>query len=96
AWSANIFSTVGDMFPKKAIATITGIGGMAGGVAAFIINKVSGKLFDYAGDTQMELFGFKGEAAGYFIIFCFCAVAYLIGWVVMKLLVPKYKPISDL
>ncbi|KAA6315402.1 Hexuronate transporter, partial [termite gut metagenome] len=96
AWSANIFSTVGDMFPKKAIATITGIGGMAGGVGAFIINKVSGKLFDFAGNTQMELFGFKGEAAGYLIIFCVCAVAYLIGWVVIKLLVPKYKPISDL
>ena len=48
AWSANIFSTVGDMFPRKAIATITGIGGMAGGVSSFIINKASGVLFDYA------------------------------------------------
>ena len=48
AWSANIFSTIGDMFPKTAIATVTGIGGMAGGVGAFIINMGSGKLFDYA------------------------------------------------
>lgn len=48
AWSANIFSTVGDMFPKKAIATITGIGGMAGGIGSFIINKSSGLLFDHA------------------------------------------------
>ncbi|UBB88660.1 MFS transporter [Candidatus Kaistella beijingensis] len=48
AWSANIFSTVGDMFPKKAIATITGIGGMAGGIGSFLINKGSGKLFDFA------------------------------------------------
>ncbi|WP_267404140.1 MULTISPECIES: MFS transporter [unclassified Chryseobacterium] len=48
AWSANIFSTVGDMFPKKAIATITGIGGMAGGIGSFIINKSSGVLFDHA------------------------------------------------
>lgn len=48
AWSANIFSTVGDMFPKKAIATITGIGGMAGGVGSFLINKGSGVLFDYS------------------------------------------------
>lgn len=48
AWSANIFSTVGDMFPKRAIATITGIGGMAGGIGSFIINKSSGVLFDYA------------------------------------------------
>lgn len=96
AWSANIFSTVGDMFPKKAIATITGIGGMAGGVGSFLINKGSGVLFDHAGQTQMEFMGFKGEEAGYFIIFCICAVAYLIGWSVMKTLVPKYKPITDL
>lgn len=96
AWSANIFSTVGDMFPKKAIATITGIGGMAGGVGAFLINKGSGVLFDYAGETQMTFMGFKGEEAGYFIIFSICAVAYLIGWFVMKTLVPKYQPITDL
>ncbi len=96
AWSANIFSTVGDMFPKKAIATITGIGGMAGGVGSFLINKGAGKLFDFAGNTQMQFMGFKGEESGYFIIFCICAVAYLIGWVVMKSLVPKFKPITDL
>ena len=93
AWSANIFSTIGDMFPKSAIATITGIGGMAGGVGSFFINKGSGILFDYAGNTQMQFLGFKGEEAGYFIIFSICAVAYLIGWIVMKTLVPKYKPI---
>jgi len=96
AWSANIFSTVGDMFPKKAIATITGIGGMAGGVGSFVINKSSGVLFDYAGQTQMVFMGFKGEEAGYFIIFSICAVCYLIGWSVMKALVPEYKPITDL
>lgn len=96
AWSANLFSTVGDMFPKKAIATITGIGGMAGGVGAFIINKGSGVLFDFAARTNMTFMGFRGEEAGYFIIFSICAVAYLIGWTFMKTLVPHYKPITDL
>ncbi|TCN72800.1 MFS transporter [Acetobacteroides hydrogenigenes] len=96
AWSANIFSTIGDMFPKKAIATITGIGGMAGGIGSFLINKGSGVLFDYAKVSEMQLLGFKGEEAGYFIIFSICAVAYLIGWVVMKTLVPKYQPINNL
>lgn len=96
SWSANIFSTVGDMFPKKAIATITGIGGMAGGVGSFIINKGSGVLFEYAGRTQMQFVGFQGKEAGYFIIFSVCAIAYLIGWIVMKALVPKYQPITDL
>ena len=94
AWSANIFSTVGDMFPKKAIATITGIGGMAGGIGSFIINKGSGVLVDYTGKNQIVFMGFKGEEAGYFIIFSICAVCYLIGWTVMKTLVPKYKVIE--
>jgi len=96
AWSANIFSTVGDMFPRKAIATVTGIGGMAGGVSSFLINKGSGVLFDYAGQTHMVFMGFRGESAGYFIVFSICSVAYLIGWAIIKLLVPKYQPITDL
>lgn len=96
SWSANIFSTVGDMFPRSAIATITGIGGMAGGIGSFLINKGSGMLFDYAAETKMKLLGFEGIESGYFIIFSICAVAYLIGWRIMKSLVPAYKPITDL
>ena len=94
SWSANIFSTIGDMFPKGAIATITGIGGMAGGIGSMLLQKVAGNLFVYAGETNMAFLGFEGKPAGYFIIFCFCAIAYLIGWVVMKSLVPKYKPVT--
>jgi ACS family hexuronate transporter-like MFS transporter len=96
AWSANIFSTIGDMFPKKAIATITGIGGMAGGIGSFVINLGSGRLFDYAASTHLTFLGFTGKEAGYFIVFSFCAVAYLIGWTIMRALVPKYEPITDL
>jgi len=94
SWSANIFSTVGDSFPKSAIATVTGIGGMAGGIGSTIINKGSGVLFTYAGNTQMQFMGFTGKEAGYFIIFSICAVAYLIAWLVMKSLVPKMKVID--
>ena len=96
AWSANLYSTVSDMFPKSTVATITGIGSMAGGIGSFLINKGSGMLFTYA-EGQGEAFafmGFDGKPAGYMIIFCICAVAYLIGWIIMKLLVPKYKPIE--
>lgn len=117
SWSANIFSTVGDMFPRTAIASITGIGGMAGGIGSMILQKVAGNLFVYASGTTMvdgkevemtkelleqgaqfvhpamTFMGFEGKPAGYFVIFCVCAVAYLIGWVIMKALVPKYKPI---
>ncbi len=94
SWSANIYSVVGDMFPKSTIATIIGIGGMAGGIGSFLINLFSGKLFDYAAETNMTFMGFEGKPAGYFIIFCICGVAYLIGWCIMKALVPKYKIIN--
>ena len=95
SWSANIFSTTGDMFPKSAVATITGIGAMAGGVGSFLINKGSGMLFDHAANLgeAFQFMGFTGKPAGYMIIFCICAVAYLIGWSVMKTLVPKYSPV---
>ena len=95
AWSANLFSTIGDMFPKSTIATITGIGAMAGGCGSFLINKGAGVLFDYAAGQgeAFTFFGFSGKPAGYMIIFCICAVAYLLAWAIMKALVPKYKPI---
>jgi ACS family hexuronate transporter-like MFS transporter len=138
SWSANIFTTVGDMFPKKAIATITGIGGLAGGLGSTLINKGSGVLFDFTQrnwslingqsllekypqflnpETEKIFLKEKGVAnlgdflkslsesgdtvvnglnSGYMIIFSICAVCYLIGWVVMKTLVPKYRPITDL
>lgn len=94
SWSANIYSVAGDMFPKSTIATIIGIGGMSGGVAAFLINFFSGRLFDYAAATNMQFMGFEGKPAGYFIIFCICGSSYLFGWIIMKLLVPKYKVIE--
>ena len=96
AWSANIFSTIGDMFPRSSVATITGIGGMAGGVGAFLINKGSGMLFDYTVDTHMKFMGFEGIESGYLIIFSICSVSYLIGWLIMKALVPHYEPITDI
>ncbi len=89
AWSANIFTTVSDMFPKKAVGSVVGIGGMAGGLGGVAISKIGGALFDHykaLGHIQ----------TGYTIMFAFCAVAYLIAWFVMKTLVPKYKPITDL
>ena len=117
SWSANIYSVGSDMFPNSAVATIIGLGGMAGGIGSYLINKGSGMLFTYAAGTTivdgqevemtkallaqgaeyaqpaMQFMGFEGKPAGYFIIFCICAVAYLIGWCIMKILVPKYKPI---
>ncbi len=96
AWSANLFSTIGDMFPKSTIGTIVGLGTMAGGIGSMSINLGSGKFFDWAAAQggSFQFFGFEGKPAAYMVVFCICAVAYLIGWFIMKTLVPKYKPIT--
>lgn len=118
SWSANIYSVVGDMFPKSTIATIVGIGGLASGIGSSLVNLLSGMLFSYSAGTTlvdgkavemtkellasgaeylrapMHFMGFEGKPAGYFIVFIYCGVAYLLGWCVMKLLVPRYKVIE--
>jgi MFS transporter, ACS family, hexuronate transporter len=89
AWSANIFTTVSDMFPNKAIGSVVGIGGMAGGIGGVLTTKIGGALFDY----------YKGKGnieTGYLIMFSFCAIAYVLAWVIMKSLVPKFNKIEDL
>ncbi|MFN8258098.1 MAG: MFS transporter [Bacteroidales bacterium] len=159
AWSANIFTTVSDMFPKKTVASVTGIGGMAGGIGGILINKSAGWLFDgfrQAGIAKawveaqsqnlgefitkiqtltlvnkhndvidinkVELGSLPSDiiqqlqsvdpalfeqlrsiqapivqhnmTIAYTIVFVFCALAYLIAWLVMHLLVPKMKKIE--
>jgi MFS transporter, ACS family, hexuronate transporter len=161
AWSANIFTTVSDMFPKKAVASVTGIGGMFGGLGGILINKSGGWLFDayraggiakawaqaktgahgeylnqilalklqnkhgiavdlgrvelgslpkelaaqvqaldpdaFGALKQMQAAIVQGEMrTAYSLMFAVCAVAYLVAWIVMKLLVPKYRKIEDL
>ena len=95
AWSANLFSTIGDMFPKSTIGTIVGLGTMTGGFGSMAINMGSGEFFTWAAaqGANFTFFGFEGKPAAYMVVFCICAVAYLIGWCIMKTLVPKYKPI---
>ncbi|MCM1504061.1 MAG: MFS transporter [Muribaculum sp.] len=96
AWSANLYSTIGDMFPTSTVATIVGIGTMAGGLSSYIINQGSGMLFDYSAKMgeAFSFFSFTGKPAGYMIVFSVCAVSYLLAWCVIKLLVPKYKKIE--
>jgi MFS transporter, ACS family, hexuronate transporter len=86
AWSANIFTTVSDMFPKKTVASVTGIGGMAGGIGGVLVTKAGGYLFDYY-DKLGHI------ETGYTIMFSFCAIAYIAAWFIMKSLVPKMKPV---
>lgn len=87
AWSANIFTTVSDMFPRRAVASVTGIGGMAGAFGGILIARLAGRLFDhYKALGHIE--------TGYYIMFIICGLAYLTAWGVMHLLVPKFKPIN--
>ncbi len=89
AWSANLFTTVSDMFPKHSVGSVVGIGGMAGGLGGVLITKVAGKLFDhYNALGQIQ--------TGYMIMFTFCALAYLLAWCIMKVLVPAHKEITGL
>ena len=96
AWSANLYSTIGDMFPKSTVASIVGIGTMAGGLSSFAINWGSGILFDYAEGMgpSFQFLQFAGKPAGYMIVFSICAVSYLLAWCVIKILVPRYKKID--
>jgi ACS family hexuronate transporter-like MFS transporter len=87
AWSANIFTTVSDMFPKKTVASVTGIGGMAGALGGMLIAKLAGLLFDHykaLGNIEM----------GYFILFLICGSAYMVAWLIMHFLVPKMKSVE--
>jgi ACS family hexuronate transporter-like MFS transporter len=87
AWSANIFTIASDLFPNKSVASVVGIGGMAGGLGGVVVSKIGGWLFDY--------YGAMGRLqTGYMIMFAVCALAYLAAWVVMKALVPRYAPVG--
>lgn len=93
SWSANLFSMVGDFFPKNSIATITGIIGAAGGISSFLIMQYSGKLFTYADKLGMEFsfIEYKGKQAAYMIVFCVLAVMYIAGWSIMKIIISNSK-----
>jgi MFS transporter, ACS family, hexuronate transporter len=86
AWSANIFTTVSDMFPAKATASVTGIGGMFGAFGGILVSKSAGLLFDHykaLGHVQ----------TGYFIMFIVCGIAYVIAWFCMQWLTRKARVI---
>lgn len=88
AWSANIFTTVSDMFPKNATGSVTGIGGMFGGIGGIVLSLfVQKEMFVYYRNiNQIE--------TAYYIMFAVCAFAYLAGWVIMHLLVPRMERIK--
>jgi ACS family hexuronate transporter-like MFS transporter len=87
AWSANIFTTASDMFPKRAVSSIVGIGGMAGSVGGILFPLIVGTVLDH-----YKILGNIG--AGYNIIFLICGSAYLVAWFIMHLLSPRMKEVD--
>jgi ACS family hexuronate transporter-like MFS transporter len=86
AWSANLFTTVSDMFPASTVASVVGLGGMAG--------SVGGMLFPWAAGRLLDNFTRAGNVgAGYRILFGVCGCAYLVAWVLNHLCAPRFEPI---
>jgi ACS family hexuronate transporter-like MFS transporter len=80
AWSANLFTTVSDMFPKRTVGSVTGIGGLAGGLGGVIVQQLAGHLTDHYKATPQ---------IAYSIMFTVCALAYMSAWLIIRFLTRK-------
>ena len=87
AWSANIFTTTSDMFPKQAVSSVVGIGGMAGSVGGIFFPLFIGFVLEHYKNAG-------NITAGYNIIFSVSACAYLLAWLIMHWLTRKMKPVN--
>ncbi len=88
AWSANLFTSVSDMFPKRAVASVVGIGGMAGSLGGIIFPVYAGKLLD-----RFQAAG--NITAGYAVLFTICVSAYLVAFALNHLLAPRFEPVDS-
>lgn len=80
SWSANLFTTVSDMFPKKAVGSVVGLGGMAGAVAGALVATAAGFILQFTGS--------------YLPLFIMAGSAYLLALLIINLLVPEIKEIE--
>jgi ACS family hexuronate transporter-like MFS transporter len=86
SWSANLFTTVSDMFPRNTIGSLIGMGTMAGGVGSMLFQHICGHVLDVSGAGHAR--------AGYFVLFAYAAFAYLIAFGLQHLLAPKFEPLN--
>ncbi len=86
AWSANIFTTVSDAFPKSVVSSVTSIGGMAGAIGGAFISVLAGHILDF--------FKKSGHIeTGYTIMFTIAACSYILAWIIMNVFAPKIKKV---
>jgi len=75
-WSANLFTSVGDMFPQAAVASVIGIGGFVGAMASMLFQRYTGAILD-------------ASHGNYALIFRFCGLAYVVALALFQLLSPR-------
>jgi ACS family hexuronate transporter-like MFS transporter len=80
AWSANIFTFASDMFPKKAVGSVTGLGGTAGAAGGMLFSASAGFILEKTGS--------------YWPLFAIAATAYLVALGVIQVLAPRLKPVD--
>jgi len=85
AWSANLYTTVSDMFPQNAVASVIGIGGMAGSAGGFLFPIYCGKVLD-----KYKLLG--NEVGAYTHLLHILAFAYVVAFVLNHLCAPRFEP----
>jgi ACS family hexuronate transporter-like MFS transporter len=78
AWSASLYATISDTFPKEAVASVSGLGGFVGSIGGMIFPVVAGRILD-------------SNANGYAVLFGFCAFAYVVAFAIHHILVPKLE-----
>ena len=86
AWSANLFTTVSDAFPKRAVSSVTGIGGMSGALGGAFVSMIAGAILNHykiAGHVE----------TGYVVMFAIAGSAYLLAWIIMQVFAPKNKQV---
>ncbi len=83
AWSANVFTLVSDVFPKKATASVVGIGGMVGGLSGLLADLGLGKVLDHSGPK------------GYFFAFLIAGLIYVFALLIVHLIMPRMTPLDE-
>ena len=78
-WSANMYTLASDMFPRSAVASISGIGGFAGAMGGVVFQRVTGRILDATGND-------------YTLIFTVCGFAYVTAWTILHFLAPRLEP----
>ena len=80
-WSANVFTLTSDMFPRRAVGSVVGIGGTGGSVGGMLMATLSGAVLQWTGS--------------YTVLLTLCGFAYVIALAIVQLLVPNLEPIKD-